>query len=649
MSVDFWYPSGQPIFPFPTFRGILPDGDMSYPSGEPMCRVRRTDTTNGGSGYTFAYAYNVGGFLEQQTFQNSGRALTYCYDDVGRVSSVTGKTGASTPYASLPEAPSGGYPYSYAPHGAVAQITLGNGLVEQAQFNSRLQTCAIRAGATPLSASSSCPSDLSGMAGGLLYLVLAYGATGNNGNLQSQQIGVTDPNAQSLSWAQAYGYDTLNRLSSATETLQSALPGLPSGVNADNWTLIEGTDDRGNHWETASAGSPTPTAASQFDRSTNRVRFLNDVNGTAMPADAYDPAGNLRDHPYIGQMQYDGENRLAQYVNGGITAQYTYDGDGHRVGRVVTGTSPSSTTYVYDAAGQLAAEYSTAAAMDAGTTYLTADHLGSTRLVTDGSQKPVHRFDYMPFGQDLSAYGNRNLVASYRALGVPAQEFTGKERDAETGLDYFGARYFSGVQGRFTSADPTLLSVNAYNPQSWNRYSYVLNNPLKFIDPLGLWELDPVTEKDKKGKTVVHVYARKSKKDDDAASLAKQLGLKGKDAENFAKKAGTGNDIRLSTLSGKVGSVYSAVESGLTEQVNYTGKSGGPGHSDCSRTAAEIGFGQNFMAQMSTNVLDALLGQQAKPESPGDAMVGDVVRYADAKNGSSEESVGKFRLGQLAK
>jgi RHS repeat-associated protein len=68
------------------------------------------------------------------------------------------------------------------------------------------------------------------------------------------------------------------------------------------------------------------------------------------------------------------------------------------------------------------------------------------------------------------------------------RKFTGKERDAETGLDYFGARYFSAAQGRFTSPDPLLNSGRPEIPQSWNRYSYTLNNPLKYVDPDGLWE-----------------------------------------------------------------------------------------------------------------------------------------------------------------
>ncbi len=64
-------------------------------------------------------------------------------------------------------------------------------------------------------------------------------------------------------------------------------------------------------------------------------------------------------------------------------------------------------------------------------------------------------------------------------------QFTGKERDAETGLDYFGARYYSGAQGRFTSPDPKLFPDAVYDPQSWNKYGYVRNNPLRLVDPDG--------------------------------------------------------------------------------------------------------------------------------------------------------------------
>jgi RHS repeat-associated protein len=64
-------------------------------------------------------------------------------------------------------------------------------------------------------------------------------------------------------------------------------------------------------------------------------------------------------------------------------------------------------------------------------------------------------------------------------------QFTGKERDAETGLDYFGARYYSSPQGRFTSPDKPLLDQHIEDPQSWNLYAYARNNPLIYIDPTG--------------------------------------------------------------------------------------------------------------------------------------------------------------------
>jgi len=65
------------------------------------------------------------------------------------------------------------------------------------------------------------------------------------------------------------------------------------------------------------------------------------------------------------------------------------------------------------------------------------------------------------------------------------EKFTSKERDAETGIDFFGARYMSSAQGRFSSVDPALESEYLETPQSWNRYSYVYNQPLTLTDPDG--------------------------------------------------------------------------------------------------------------------------------------------------------------------
>jgi RHS repeat-associated protein len=68
--------------------------------------------------------------------------------------------------------------------------------------------------------------------------------------------------------------------------------------------------------------------------------------------------------------------------------------------------------------------------------------------------------------------------------------FTGKERDAESGNGYFGARYYASSMGRFLSPDPTFQSALSADPQTWNRYTYALNNPLAIIDPNGeMWQL----------------------------------------------------------------------------------------------------------------------------------------------------------------
>jgi RHS repeat-associated protein len=65
------------------------------------------------------------------------------------------------------------------------------------------------------------------------------------------------------------------------------------------------------------------------------------------------------------------------------------------------------------------------------------------------------------------------------------QQFTSKERDAETSLDFFGARYFSSAQGRFTGPDPKQFPHDITDPQSWNKYGYTRNNPLRYVDPDG--------------------------------------------------------------------------------------------------------------------------------------------------------------------
>jgi RHS repeat-associated protein len=107
--------------------------------------------------------------------------------------------------------------------------------------------------------------------------------------------------------------------------------------------------------------------------------------------------------------------------------------------------------------------------------YYALDALGSVRVVTDANGQVLRRHDYHPFGEE------------YRPpTGQPDRRlFTAKERDAETGLDYFGARYYRADLGRFTTVDPGHVGGDVSNFQTWNAYAYAGNNPLRNIDPDG--------------------------------------------------------------------------------------------------------------------------------------------------------------------
>lgn len=122
--------------------------------------------------------------------------------------------------------------------------------------------------------------------------------------------------------------------------------------------------------------------------------------------------------------------------------------------------------------------------------YNVTDHLGSTRMsVTDtGSLTNLVRRDFLPFGEELTAgVGLRGSAGGYYSGNDGMrQKFTGYERDVEINLDFAQARSLSNSQGRFTSVDPFMGSGRLLVPQSFNRYSYVINNPLRYTDEDGL-------------------------------------------------------------------------------------------------------------------------------------------------------------------
>ncbi|MGD9631469.1 MAG: RHS repeat domain-containing protein [Pyrinomonadaceae bacterium] len=171
---------------------------------------------------------------------------------------------------------------------------------------------------------------------------------------------------------------------------------------------------------------------------------------------------------------------------------YFYDGDGKRVKK--TSATSDDVIFIYDAAGKLIEERnaSTGALQtsyvyagsrllstetSSGISYLTNDHLGSPRINTDGSGTVTARHDYHPFGEEIirSGYGS----------DIVRKQFTSYERDGETGMDFAQARYFNPGFGRFSSPDDFLNDSVPLEPQSWNKYAYVRNNPTNRIDPTG--------------------------------------------------------------------------------------------------------------------------------------------------------------------
>ena len=463
-------------------KGTTEVSRTAYNRYDALGRVLESTQTTEGQAYTMAYAYDRAGNLIRQRYP-SDRVVDYVYDGAGRIAGA--KTGIDGWYAGG----TGTNAVDYEPHGGVKQLLLGNALWEQRRYNARLQPTQIGLGTTQatggLTATGTRPT------ASLLLLDYSYGAGSNNGNVLSQRIRV----GTSLNQNQAYTYDALNRLKTAAE----------SGSGAA-WSQTYAYDRYGNRRVTAGAShgsnqTLTPQSTADIAAGTNRLAGTKGVNTVA-----YDAAGNLKADWAANAFKYDGDNRLVAFDKAMGTdsdTTYAYDGEGRRVRKVVGGSSGVTTTYVYNVGGQLLAEFGGTAEEQPGIRYLTPDHLGSTRVVTAEDQSVLSRHDYLPFGEEIgAALGNRNQasgVTGYTAslADGPAQKFTGKERDAESQLDYFGARYYSGAQGRFTSADPLVVpglqfeNKNQFaafinNPQNWNKYVYARNNPLRNIDPDGL-------------------------------------------------------------------------------------------------------------------------------------------------------------------
>ena len=429
-----------------------------YTSFDILGRVTASkQTTDGGdsAGYTTGYTYNLSGALMEETYP-SGRIVKNELDVSGDLSQVSSKENSSAIFKTYAN------DFTYNAAGAVTSLKLGNGRFESTQFNSRLQPTQIALGASV--------GDT-----GLLKLAYGYGTTANNGNVLTQDITVKRPGTSDLVFDQTYTYDELNRLRVAEEKTGSTT----------NWKQTFTFDRYGNRrFDEANTTMPTSFANQALTNPT----ISTSNNRLTSTGWTYDAAGNTIGDPDGRSFTYDGENKQAEVKNSSNVSlgQYSYDGDGKRVKKVA---GDEVTIFVYDASGKSIAEYSTivASVEDAKVAYLTADHLGSPRINTDRDGKVTARHDYHPFGEEIDGTGGRKTGLNYGSDSVRKQ-FTGYEHDKETDLDFAETRMYAKGMGRFLATDPALSSGRPNMPQSWNRYSYAANSPLRFSDPSGLFE-----------------------------------------------------------------------------------------------------------------------------------------------------------------
>jgi RHS repeat-associated protein len=183
-------------------------------------------------------------------------------------------------------------------------------------------------------------------------------------------------------------------------------------------------------------------------------------------------------------LTYDAENRMTA-MSGGTTASFVYDGDGKRVkgtsGGVTTtyignyfewtGSTSSMKKYYYDGA--------TRVAMRTGSTlnWLFGDHLGSSSRAANSDGSPLANGEqrYKPWGEKRFPTGDSAIPTTFK--------FTGQREESTLGLYFYNSRWLDPALGRFIQADPVVPSLT--NSQSLDRYAYVLNNPIKYLDPSG--------------------------------------------------------------------------------------------------------------------------------------------------------------------
>jgi RHS repeat-associated protein len=459
----------------------LSSATLSY---DAMGRSLFEATANKGSSaktYIVGYTYYLDGSVNTLTYP-SGDVVTYAVGGAGRTTQLSDSYGNNYVGYSTNSA-------TYSPAGALATMTNGHtstnaGIVTANTYNDRLQPFMLSAGVGQSAIFSICYDfHLHVAISNSICNFPAY-TTGNNGSV-FQVLNNVDSTRSA-----AYIYDPLNRIAQAytqnttspncwgeTYSPTATAPGvIPSTPGIDPWGNLV------NRSGVSGMGS-CATEGLSASATTN-----NQLGGIGMN---YDAAGNVTKDNLGNTYTYDGENRIATAA--GYT--YSYDADGTRMEKAAgsTGTmywmGQSGALTETDLTGAINEEYiffngERIARVDQPTKtvhYYFSDHLGSISIITDALGNLVKRDFYLPYGAELSTSTGSD---------PNHYKFNGKERDTESGLDMFGARYYGSSLGRFATPDwaakpVTVPYAHFGNPQSLNLYSYVENNPTTFGDPDG--------------------------------------------------------------------------------------------------------------------------------------------------------------------
>jgi len=429
----------------------------------------QVQTISGGTNITksASYAYNLDGSLKTLVYP-SLNVVNYTIGGAGRVTQVNDSSNNYVGYS--------GNSATYTPGGAPVAMTNGQtgsfaGIATSNSYNSRLQ---------PAVLSVNNPTQT------IFNLSYNFNPGHDNGNVQQIANGLDSTRST------AYTYDSLNRIHQANTTT----------TNVPNcWGEAYSIDPWGNLTNISGPTNPNMPGCNTEPLSV-AVNSNNQVVGWC-----YDAAGNLLDmggcvsqsHSFV----YDAEGHLQSPPVVGVTNlayTYYYDGDDNRVQKCNANPCSSGSTvgtlYWMGAGGEVLDESGRTgtiqeeyiyfngeriARRDVATGnvhYYFSNHLGSASLIADGSSGNVQQqTDYYPYGG----------IAYSSGVDTNRYKFNGKERDAESGLDNFGARYFASPIGRWMSPDSVNLTDDrVLNPvNTLNKYGYGGNNPLEYVDPDG--------------------------------------------------------------------------------------------------------------------------------------------------------------------